>query len=172
MLGVVLHPLPTTADRDGRRLWFAWRRRPRPRACPAPAEITISPPLLARPDVQLEPLVGLVEDQHVLVVRRADSVPPHLERPVGVVVDGVEEVVGRRAPRAAVVAARHLVVQVGAALQVAEAQPVDLVARPVDGVGQQVLVRADHGEPELEVRRVVGEEVGVQEDLTRPLRGR
>ena len=78
--------------------------------------------------------------------RRPDPVPPHLVRPVRVVVDGVEEPPRVGAPGAAVVAARHHVVEVLAGAQVAEPQRVDLVAGRVHGVGEQVLVGADDGQ--------------------------
>ena len=100
-----------------------------------------------RPDVELEPLVRLVEHQHVLVVRRPERVPPHLERPVGLVVHRVEEVRRVRAPGAAVVGAGHHVGQILAGLEVAEPQLVDLVARPIHRVGQQPFVRTDHVRP-------------------------
>ena len=69
------------------------------------------------------------------------------------------------APRAAVVAARDDVGQVLAGLQVTEAQLVDLVAGAVHGVREQPVVGTDQGQAELQVARVVGEQVGVQQQL-------
>ena len=115
--------------------------------------------------MQLEGLVGLAEHEHVVGDVAAQPVPPDLVGAVGVVVDGVEELAGVGAPGAPVVAARHLVGQVLAGAQVAEAQPVDLVAGGVDGVGQQPLVGADQGQPELEVAAAGVEGADVEDDL-------
>ena len=85
----------------------------------------------------------------------AGSVPSRCRQtwsgPVRLVVDGVEEPLRVGAPGAAVVAAGHAVGQVLAGAQVAEAQLEDLVAGGVDAVGEQVLVRADERQAEVEV---------------------
>jgi hypothetical protein len=94
----------------------------------------------------------------------ADAVAPHLEGPVGLVVDGVEEPLRVGRPGGAVVGAGHLVGEVLAGAQVAEAQRVDLVAVGVDRPGEQVLVGADEGQPELQVVDTVGHGVDIQQD--------
>ena len=125
----------------------------------------------ALPERQLEPLVRLDQHPHVVRDGGADPVPPHLVRPVGLVVHGVEEPRRVRAPGAAVVAARHHVGEVGAGAQVAEPQGEHLVAGGVDGVGEQVLVGADQGQAEVEVAAVVGQRADVQQHLTESPRG-
>ena len=69
-------------------------------------------------------------------------VPPHLVRPEGVVVHGVEEGRRVRRPGAAVVGVRDLVGEVGAGAEDRGSAGVDLVARQVDRVGQQPPVGA------------------------------
>ena len=102
--------------------------------------------------VELEPLVGLLEHQHVVGAGRCRSgAASTWYGPVGVVVHGVEEPLRVRAPGAAVVAAGDRVGEVLAGAQVAEAELEDLVAGGVDAVGEQVLVRADERQAEVEV---------------------
>ena len=115
--------------------------------------------------LEREPLVVLGHQQLVVGNRRADPVPPHLVRPVEVVVHGVDEPgrVGR--PRAAVVGARHHLGEVPPGAQVAEVQREDLVPGAVDAVGEQRAVRAVLRQPEVEISGLVGQRVRVQDDL-------
>jgi hypothetical protein len=106
--------------------------------------------------LELEPLVRLLEHQ-LVVGTGVPSSCRHTWWAGRLVVHGVEEVRRVGAPRAAVVAARTRR-QVLAGVEVAEAQLVDLVAGAVHRVGQQVLVRADQRQAELEVAGLVDEQ--------------
>ncbi len=165
VLGVVLDTRASSAHRPG------WVQGPVRVEHPDLAGVPVlrpdhdQPAAAGRADIQLEALVRLVEHDHVLGVRRPDRVPPDLEGAVGLVVHRVEEVRRVGTPRAAVVAAGHRVGQVLAAVEVAEAELVDLVAGPVHRVGEQALVRADHRQTELEVAGIVGQEVGIEQQL-------
>ena len=86
-----------------------------------------------RSDAHIEPLVGLVVHPRVVGLLRAEPVAPHLERSLRRVGPDVEQVsaVGRpggTGPRDRV---GDLVVEIGARLEVADAQPVVLVPRDV-----------------------------------------
>ncbi len=165
VLGVVAHPVAAAADGPGAAAHVVGVDDPalRRRVALAPQHDPVTAPGAAH--LHLEPLVGLLDHEHVVGDRAADPVPPHLERPVRLVVHRVEEPRRVGAPGAAVVAARHELVEVGAGAQVAEPQLVDLVAVAVDRPGQQVLVRADDGHAQLEEVGPVGERGDVESDL-------
>jgi hypothetical protein len=162
VLGEVLHPDPPTADRTGCGPWVPGVDDPHLGGVTARGPEQHHAARARRPDVQLEPLVGLAEHQHVIGHGRADGMPPHLVRPVRGVDDRVEEVARVGAPGTSVVGARHLVGQVRPARDVAEPQRVDLVTGPVHGVGQQPAVGADQGHAQLEVAGVVAERIVVE----------
>jgi hypothetical protein len=170
VLCVVPHPGSPSAD----AAWCAGRvvgvDDPHLARVAAPGPDHQQPTAPGGPEVHLEPFVGLLEHQRVLVVRRPDGVAPDLEGTVDLVVDGVEELVRSGAPGAAVVAARHLVGQVIAGVEITEAQTVDLVAGPVERVGEQPVVRTDHRESELEMAAVVGQLALVEQHPSRTWR--
>lgn len=116
-----------------------------------------------QPDAHPETLVGLLEDQHVLL--GAEGVPVDLERPPRVVDPRVEErgPVGR--PGAAVEDVGDLVRQDLAGLQVLEAQGEALVALEVGGVGQHPAVRGDGAGADGEEGTVAGQLVAVEQHL-------
>ena len=165
VLGVVLDALAASSDRPGSagdvvrvdRPGFGGGVALRPQHHEVAAA--------GQPGADLEALVGLLQHQHVVGDRGADPVPPHLERPVGRVVHGVEEPGGVGAPGAAVVGARHRLGEVLAGAQVAEAELEDLLPGEVHGVGEQVLVGTDLTQAEVEIVRTLREQVLVQHDL-------
>jgi hypothetical protein len=151
VLDVVGHAVPATADRP--RGGLGGLRVEDPGLRGGPALRPRQDDLLAagEPDAQLEALVGLLEHEHVLRRVGPDPVPPQLEGPVGLIVDGVEEPLRVGAPGAAVVGADDPLGQVHPGAQVAEAELEDLVTVGVDAEREQVLVRADQGQPDVEV---------------------
>ena len=116
-------------------------------------------------DTDPEPLVGLLEDHHVVGVRCPDRVPPHAPRPPRLVHGHVEQRRAVQRPRGPVEGARDLVGQRRAGLQVLDPQRETLVAGEVGGERQPPCVRADAERPEREETRVPGQRVGVQQDL-------
>ncbi len=151
MLDPVDHTVPAAADRP--RPSIRIRRVQHPRLARRPA-LTPDHDEFAgpgRPHVDREHLIGILENQHVIARVAAHPVPPHLERAVRLVVDGVEERARVRAPGTPEVAPRHTVDEILAGAQIAEPEFEDLVARSVDAVGEQILVRTDDGDPDVEV---------------------
>ena len=165
VLGAVEDPGPSSADGGGRRLRGTRVDRPLLAGVAALAAQQHDLAAPGRADRQREPLIGLLEDEDVVVGRGADPVPPDLVGAVRRVVDGVEEVRRVRAPRPAVVAARHHLVEVGPGAQVAEPELVDLLAGAVRRPGQEVLVRTDQGHAEVEVVGPAGDRVDVEHHL-------
>ena len=165
VLGVVLHAAPTATHRAGGGSGVLGIEHPHLAGVAVLREQHDQAAGARRADADLELLVRLLQHQHVLVGRCADPVAPHLVGAVGLVVHRVEEVRRVGAPRSAVVGPRHDVGQVLAALQVPPSELVDLVAGAVDRVGEQSFVRTDHCQAELQVARVVGQEVGVEQKL-------
>ena len=135
----------------------------------ATSRITAQAPVRDTASSHLEALVVLLEHQPVALGVRAEHVVPDLVGPVGGVVHGVEERRRVARPRPAVVRARHDLGQVLAARQVAEAQPVHLVAREVDRPGEPATVRADLDMTGLAVARAgaVVDGLQVQQHLLR-----
>ena len=96
----------------------------------------------AQLDAQEEPLVVLLEHEHVVGLRRAQPVAPHLVGPHGLVGDHVEEVRLVRRPGGAVVGALEHVVGVAPGGEVAEPHGEDLVAAGVGRPRQQAAAGA------------------------------
>src|SRR5206468_9512699 len=116
-------------------------------------------------NANLESLVVLLEDEHVLLARGAKPMPPDLVRTYRRVGPDVEEgrVVG--GPGRAVVNALDDVPQVLAGVEVPEAELVQLRSVDVGRIGEEIFVRAPLDVAELEVVVAFRELVGVENDL-------
>ena len=116
-------------------------------------------------DAELEALIVLLEDEHITADGRAQLVPPDLVRAHRLVGADIEECLAVGRPGRAVIEVVEDVWEVPPGRQVAEAHLVELVAGEVDGVGEDVLVRAVLDVPELEIVVARGQLVPVELDL-------
>ena len=85
----------------------------------------------------IEELVGILIDHLILLRVGAERVPPHLIRPVRLVLARVEECAVAR-PRDVARSVPDRFLELRAALKILEAHVVRLVARPIDAVGKQL----------------------------------
>ena len=168
VLGVVLDPAPSSADGPRRRRRVVGVEDPDLAGVAALGQDHDEVAGAAGGDVDLELLVRVLHDQHVVGRRRAEPVPPDLVLAPQVVVHDVEE--GRRVgrPGAQGCGAGDDVREITPGRQVAEAQLVDLVAVVVDAVREHRRVGRDRPDTEVDVVGLTDHLVHVEQQLARP----
>ena len=165
VVDVVFHPLPPR--RHDRELALGLRGVEQPRLAGHRARHGQDQEALAAGQADTDPelLVALLIDEDVVGRGGADYVPPHPERPPGVVDRGVEQRRAVQRPGRAVERVRYLVGPGLAGHQVLDPQREALPAGEVGGVSQQPAVGAHAVGTDREELPVARQLVAVQQHL-------